>query len=544
MLLALCFILSIFTPSPPRQTVDLILINANIYTVDERFSKAEALAIHEGKIVAVGTALELRKTYEASRTIDLKGKTVIPGLIDAHCHFYGYAIDLSKIWLVGTKSFQEVLDTLSAHKDQKFANWIFGRGWDQNDWEVKEFPTREQLDKLFPNIPVILLRIDGHAALVNQMALDMAQIKPETVIAGGEILKKDGKLTGILIDNAVDLIKTMIPPPSSGLVRKSLMMAQRNCFEVGLTGVVDCGIDGLDVERIDSMQQAGLLKMRISAMLSDLPDNFKWIENHGTFKTQRMHVIGFKFYADGALGSRGACLLHPYSDLHGHTGFLLKDASYFRKTAQMLSRSGLQMCTHAIGDSANRVCLQIYKEALPAGNDRRWRIEHAQVVDPADFHLFGDSHIIPSVQPTHATSDMYWAGDRLGKKRIKSAYAYQTLLKQNGWLPLGTDFPVEDISPLKTFYAAVARKDAKAWPKNGFLPNQKLSREEALRGSTIWAAKGSFEENEKGSLEKGKWADLVILDRDIMQVSESDILKTKVLCTIIQGEVVFGKLEN
>jgi hypothetical protein len=275
-------------------------------------------------------------------------------------------------------------------------------------------------------------------------------------------------------------------------------------------------------------------------MLSDNPLNFEYLFQKGAFKTDRLSVRSFKVYADGALGSRGACLLHPYNDKPGQSGFLLSDKKHFADVAEKIAAKGFQMNTHAIGDSANREILNVYANVLKGKNDQRWRIEHAQVVDGVDFKRFGENNVIPSVQSTHATSDMYWAGDRLGVERVKGAYAYKQLLDQNGWLVLGTDFPVENINPMLTFYAAVVRKDSKGFPAEGYQMENALSREEALRGMTIWAAKGSFEEKEKGSIEAGKFADFIILDQDIMKVEPAALLKTKVLKTFINGEQVYG----
>jgi predicted amidohydrolase YtcJ len=338
---------------------------------------------------------------------------------------------------------------------------VRGRGWDQNLWAGKAFPDNKTLNELIPDRPVLLQRIDGHAAIANAKALEMAGVKPGQQIAGGTIETKDGKLTGLLIDNAVDLVTKAIPVATKADYEKWLMAAQRNCFEAGLTTITDCGLMYYDVAQIDSLQRENKLQMRMYVMLSDDTANFSRYLARGPYKTDRLFVKGVKAYADGALGSRGACLLHHYTDQPGWGGFLLSSISHFDSLAQMLVGTDFQLCTHAIGDSGNRVILNIYNKYLKDKNDKRWRIEHAQIVNAADFDLFGKTSVIPSVQPTHATSDMYWAGDRLGAERLKGGYAYKQLLEQNGWLPLGTDFPVEDISPIKTFFAAVIRKDAK-----------------------------------------------------------------------------------
>ena len=358
-------------------------------------------------------------------------------------------------------------------------------------------------------------------------------------MAGGSLELKNGKVTGILIDNAMDLVDAKIPGINDSLTKVYFKKAQEFCFAMGLTEVHDCGVSEHIVDLIDEEQKAGQLKMKIFALLKDDSTYYaRWIKK-GIHKTDRLTVGGFKVYADGALGSRGACLLHPYNDRHQWTGFLLTSTARMKRIAQQLVSTPFQMCTHAIGDSANRQVLRIYASVLKTKNNKRWRVEHAQVVNQKDFKFFKDYNIIPSVQPTHATSDMYWAQDRLGAERIQTAYAYKDLLNSVGTLALGTDFPVEDISPFKTFYAAVARQDSKGFPKDGFQIKNALSRIETLKGMTIWAAYAAFEEKHKGSLEKGKVADFIVLDTDIMNCKIEDVLKTKVLATYINGEKVF-----
>jgi predicted amidohydrolase YtcJ len=389
--------------------------------------------------------------------------------------------------------------------------------------------------------PVVLSRIDGHAAIANQAALSIAGIKPGQKITGGEIETINGKLTGILVDNAVGIVTRMIPAPTEQITQAALLDAQRNCFAVGLTTVDDCGLPYTMVSTIASLQHKGALKMRMYVMLADQQENYEYLFKRGAYKTPGLNVRAFKVYADGALGSRGACLLHPYTDKKNWSGFLLSSKAHFEEVAKKIAAKGFQMCTHAIGDSANRVMLKIYAENLKGKNDKRWRIEHAQIVAPEDVKLFGENNIIPSVQPTHATSDMVWAVKRLGAERLKSGYAYKTLMKQNGWIPLGTDFPVENINPMYTFYAATIRKDLKGSPEDGFQMANALSRTEALRGMTVWAAKANFEEHEKGSIEVGKYADFVILDQDIMKVKGSELPNVKVLKTYINGVKVYEK---
>jgi predicted amidohydrolase YtcJ len=519
--------------------VDTIIHHAVIYTVDSSFTMAEAMAIKDGKIVATGKNDEILKKYTAIESIDAGGKALYPGFIDAHAHFIGYGRSLFQVDLYGTSTWEEAVERVKAFAAKNpDIPWIQGRGWDQNKWPSKTYPTNALLNTLFPNTPVVLQRIDGHASIANQKAMDLAGIKAGQTIVGGSIELKDGTLTGVLIDNADDKVYQQIPAPTKETYQQWLSAAEKNCFEQGLTTITDCGVGYEDVERIDTLQQEGKLSMRIFAMLSDNDANLEKYLKRGPYKTDKLFVNGFKVYADGALGSRGACLIQPYQDKAGWSGFLLRNKSHYDSLAQVLAGTKFQMCTHAIGDSANREILHVYNKYLKGKNDRRWRIEHAQIINVNDFNLFGSASIVPSVQPTHATSDMYWAAERLGTERLKGGYAYKQLLQQNGWIPLGTDFPVEDISPFKTFLASAVRKDAKGFPANGFQMENALSREETIRGMTIWAAKASFLEKEVGSLEVGKKADFILLDKDLMKVPDNEILQTKVLATYLGGKKV------
>lgn len=523
-----------------KQRADLMVYNTTIYTVDSNFSTAEAMIVKDGKIIATGEKDSLINIFDIKEKLDANGRFIYPGFIDAHCHFIAYGKELQECNLTGTKSWEEILKKLKYFSSQHPGGpWLIGRGWDQNDWANKSFPTNDSLNILFPDRPVILTRIDGHAAIVNQYALNLANIKAGQVLTGGEIITQNSKLTGLLIDNATSLVEQKIPTPTNDDLIKYLKDAEKNCFAVGLTSVQDCGLDAKHVDLIEQLYANNNLSMRLYIMLNDIKENYIYLFSKGKIQTDQLTVNGFKLYADGALGSRGACLLKPYSDQPGHLGFLLKTKSYYDSILYIIAEKRFQACTHAIGDSANRTILNIYTKALKGKSDLRWRIEHAQVIDPKDFDLFGASHIIPSVQPTHATSDMYWAGERLGAERLKNAYAYKKLLVQNGWLPLGTDFPVEDISPFKTFLAAVCRKDAKGFPDKGFQMENALTRQEALRGMTIWAARAAFEDHLKGSLEKGKLADFIILDKDLMTCDEKDILSIKVLKTFVGGKETY-----
>lgn len=517
--------------------VDTIVANANIYTVNKDFGKASAMAIQSGKIVAIGSNDEIANSYDSKNTIDAKGKFVYPGLYDAHCHFYSYGLSLQEVDLRGTKSMTEVIDRIKKYQKERKSTFIIGNGWDQNDWQVAKFPTKEDLDVVFPNIPVVLNRIDGHAIVVNSLALKLAGITKSTKVSGGEIVLENGEPNGILIDNPMELVFKIIPKPNRKKQIAGLLDAEKVMFQYGLTTVNDAGLDPDVINLMDSLQKAKAMKINVYAMITANQKNIDLYLKKGIYKTDNLNVCSFKMYGDGALGSRGACLHKPYSDSPKQYGALLSSVEELKNVAKQIGNSPFQLNSHAIGDSANTVLLKIYKEALTGKKDRRWKIEHAQVIQEADFDYFATG-IIPSVQPTHATSDMYWAGERLGNERLKNAYAYKKLLKKAGIVALGTDFPVEEVNPMLTFHAAVARKDIKNYPKAGFQMENALTREETLRGMTIWAAFSNFEEKEKGSLEAGKWADFVMFDQDLMKVEENQMVKLIPTQVFLKGEKV------
>tara|TARA_R110001599_G_scaffold144948_2_gene327055 strand:- start:849 stop:2471 length:1623 start_codon:yes stop_codon:yes gene_type:complete len=531
-------ILSSFFACQQQEKADLIVINANAYTVNTNFDKAKSFAVKDGKFMAVGTNEEIQNKFIATETLDAKNQTIVPGLIDAHCHFFGLGLSLQNVDLRGTKSYDEILEKLTAFKKEKNADYITGRGWDQNDWEVKEFPTKEKLDKLFPDTPVAIRRVDGHALLVNEAALKYSGLSSRKFpkkISGGEFIQKNGKLTGVLIDAAMSYIKT--PNTTKKEEIQGLLDAQKVAFSYGLTTVNDAGVGKSTIDLMDSLQKSGDLKMRIYAMVSVSQKNLDYFIPKGIIKTDRLNVRSFKVYGDGALGSRGAAMRKPYSDRDNHFGAMIFNPTRYTEIANQIAKSDYQMNTHAIGDSANTHILKTYKTALKGQKDRRWKIEHAQIISPEDFDLF--DNIVPSIQPTHATSDMYWAIDRVGKDRMKGAYAFKDLLNKYGSVALGTDFPVEKVSPFLTFSAAVTRQDTEGYPKDGFQMENALTREETLRGMTIWAAHSNFEENEKGSIEVGKFADFIILNQNIMEVEGSKIHKTKVVATYLNGKKVY-----
>lgn len=517
----------------------MLFFNAKVYTLNSSFERVEAFAVKDGKIVQTGTAENLKAKFNFGKEIDLKGRYVYPGFIDAHSHFLGLGAVQLEIDLRGAKSWEEVVKRCAAfYQKNKTIKAIKGRGWDQNEWAGKQFPVNTELNRLFPDIPVLLKRVDGHAAIVNDYALRKTGLNTLTKIDGGALVKANGKLTGLLIDNAVDEIennKQLFPDKQDDQLMQELDTAQKICFSKGLTSVCDAGISSLQAEFLKNAQH----DIRIYAMLSANEENMSRYLSQ-PYKTATLNISSFKMYADGSLGSRGACLLSEYTDQKDHQGFLLTPMDKIEEYVMRLSQSPFQLNTHCIGDSANRLTLKMYSKYLSPGNNSRWRIEHAQVVNEADLELFRIYNIIPSVQPTHATSDMAWAEKRLGKNRINDAYAYRKLLDRTRILALGTDFPVEDANPLHTFYAAVTRKDAEGKPAGGFLPSEALTREEALKGITIWAAFAAFEETEKGTLETGKYADFVVLDVDLLNDDLLNIRNARVIGTYINGKAVYS----
>ena len=511
-----------------QMPVDLIVTNANIYTVDNDFSKAQAFAVKDGKFVAVGDDDMILRHYIAEEAIDAHGDAVYPGFMDGHCHFTGYGENIIR-WadLKGCQSYDEVIERLKVHDSLYPAEWLLGRGWDQNLWEVAEFPDNTRLAEIFPNRNILLTRVDGHAVLVSKEVLELAGINENTKMDGGMAIVKEGRCTGVLLDNLADAVKALVPKMETAQSIQALLKAQENCMAVGLTSVTDAGQDIATIELIDSLQQTGQLKMHVNAMVNPDDETMDHFMSQGVIDKERLTVRSVKIYADGALGSRGAKLLETYTDDPTNDGLILESDEFYRHVCQKAYDAGYQVCCHAIGDGGVHHILDIFSEYLKGKNDLRWRIEHSQTVADADFQRFGEFSVIPSIQTTHCTSDMDWADERLGE-RIKNAYAYQQLLQQNGWVINGTDFPIEDISPIYTFYAAVARKHLDGTPAEGFQMENALTREQALRSITIWVAKGCFLEDRKGSIEAGKDADFVILDRDLMTVAESEILEAKI----------------
>tara|TARA_B110000977_G_scaffold201783_1_gene298602 strand:+ start:5206 stop:6834 length:1629 start_codon:yes stop_codon:yes gene_type:complete len=532
--LIFCFLLFISCSS---YDADLIIHNASIYTVNNSFDTATAVVVKDGKFIAVG-GQDLLNQYNARSVVDLNGFPVYPGFIDAHCHFYNFGLLQEQLDLSGTKSFEEVVDKVAQYVETHPGIPVLGQGWDQNTWEVKEYPTKDILDQRFPNQLIALKRVDGHALLVNQATLDLAGIDSTTTVDGGVYVRSEGQLTGVLIDNAMDLVYAALPKPTKKQQTTALLAAQDIAFQNGLTTVDDAGLDREQLELIERLHQEGVLDIRVYGMISNTPENLAHYLEQGPTQTERLNIRSVKVYADGALGSRGAALKKEYSDAPGNHGSFVTPVDQIEALADVLAKKGFQMNTHAIGDAANYEVLSAYKKALTIDADPRWRIEHAQIVSPEDREFFG-SKIIPSIQPTHATSDMFWADERLGEERMQGAYAYKSLLDWSGKVALGTDFPVEHVSPLKTFYAAVARTTKEQLPEGGFQMGDALSRMEALKGMTLWAAYANFEEEIKGSIEVGKYADMVILKQDIMNLDIHKVPQVEVIATIVNGDMVY-----
>jgi predicted amidohydrolase YtcJ len=518
--------------------VDFIVHNAKVYTTNRDMDVASAFAVKDGKFIAVGDE-SLLDEYQTSNLVDAQGLPVYPGFIDAHCHFLSLGLTQTQVQLEGTKSYEEVTERVKAYAAAESRQVILGRGWDQNDWENKEFPTKDALDRLFPDIPVALRRIDGHALLVNQKALDLAGIDGDTQVPGGTVVTKNGQPTGVLIDTPMELVEAILPKPTLEEKKQALVAAQEIGFKYGLTTVDDAGLNKEDILLIDSLQQTGVLDMRVYAMISNTPDNLDYFLPKGPLVTDRLSVRSVKVYADGALGSRGAALIAPYSDAPKHRGKFITDKDSLKQLAARIAKTKFQMNTHAIGDAANQAVIDVYRDNVRLLRDPRWRVEHAQVLDAPDIEKFS-TKIIPSIQPLHATSDMYWAGDRLGEDRLKNAYAYQEQLDYAGIVALGTDFPVEKVNPMLTFYAAISRRDLNGFPEEGFQRENRLSRGSALLGMTRWAAYANFEEKQKGSIEIGKVADFVMLDRDIMEVTHRLIPGARVVATFLNGKIVYS----
>ena len=548
--LVLAAVLAVAAPFVGAQPApaDLIVTNARIYTADDARPRVEALAVRGGRIAFIGSAREAEALRgPATRVVDAGGETVIPGMVDAHAHFAGLAETLRSVDLTGTRSQAEAVARVVARaKTLPPGTWIQGRGWDQNAWGDTRFPTHDPLSAAVPGHPVYLTRVDGHAAWVNAAAMQRAGLtRAARDPDGGRILRDAaGAPTGVLIDRAQGLVTRVIPEPTRAETRQGLTDAMAVMHRWGLTGMHDAGASRALIDLYDEMAAAGALPLRLYVMIGD--DSAALAHYFAKGPVAGAHdghlwVRAVKLYADGAMGSRGAALLEPYSDDPNNMGLLLSAPAHIRDVAARGLAAGFQVNTHAIGDRGNRVVLDAYEQALaarPTAN-HRFRVEHAQVLHSDDLPRFAQLGVIPSMQASHQTSDMYWVGKRLGPTRTLGAYAWRSLLESGVVIPNGSDFPVEAVNPLISFHAAIARQDARDWPAGGWLPEQRMTREEALKSMTLWPAYAGFQEEELGSLSVGKRADFVILDRDIMRVPAELVLGTRVRSTWLGGREVY-----
>lgn len=523
-----------------------LLINGNIYTVNQTQPHADAIAIQDGKIIAVGSSDQILAAYPKAQRDNLNGATVIPGFIDAHGHLLGLGYSLLNVDLMGTTSKADIIARLRASAGElSDGQWLIGRGWDQNDWPEKTLPNKQDLDAAFPSRPVWLERVDGHAGWANSAAMAFAErdLSGDWQVDGGEIIRDENQIaTGVFIDKAASLIEQKVPAANSEQLTKALKLAMQKTASVGLTSVHDAGTSLTVWQLLKQLEQRNDLNIRVYAMADGAQEMLDYLCKNGQQldDSAMLTARAIKLYSDGALGSRGAALLSDYSDAPGNKGLLIESQETLGKYASKAANCGLQVNIHAIGDRGNRVTLDVLEQVSDAiNNPGRHRIEHAQVIAPDDFDRYKELGLIASVQPTHATSDMYWAEERVGAERIKGAYAWQTFNSLGIPLALGSDFPVELPDPLHGFYAAIARQDHKGWPASGWYPEQKLSREQALYGFTLGAAYAAFQEDQLGSIEVGKYADFTLLSKDIMQIPESEILQTQVIATYINGEAVF-----
>jgi predicted amidohydrolase YtcJ len=510
------------------EKVDLIVHNAKIHTLDLANSVHDAVAIRNGKIIEVGPERQILNKYRADETLDAQGKEMYPGLTDAHGHMLMYAKQLLGLDLRGVRSVQELIHRCEQYKAQHpQLQFVFGQGWDQTMWAGQQMPTNEQLNLIFPNIPVCLYRIDGHAALINDFLINKSKLFDQIPeLRGGEVQMQSGKPTGLIIDNAIQLVQSFLPDYSKKEYLKSLLQVQEECFQYGITGVHEAGIDFQHIAWFKQLIKGGQLKLNLYAMLMDSPQNRRFAQKNGPYRYRNLSIRSFKCFADGALGSRGALLKAPYHDHPQSRGLLLTEINRMQNLASFCLSTGYQMNTHSIGDSANALVLSLYKRVFEQKPDHRFRIEHAQVVDPADFQKFAQYAVFPSVQPTHAVSDARWAQDRIGSERMRGAYAYRTLMNQFGMIAVGTDFPVEQINPFLSIQAAVNRPAMEA-----------LTLEEVLRGMTIYAAFASFEERRIGTLEKGKDATFAIFEYPVSSAASQ--APNYAWRTFIKGRCVF-----
>jgi predicted amidohydrolase YtcJ len=526
----------------------LLVVNARIHTVNDASPEAEVMAVRGGRVVWIGSAADAaRLRLRAKDTLDAGGRTVIPGITDAHGHLLELGQRLGQVDLTGTSSYAEVVARI-AEKARTLPKgaWVLGGGWDQNDWADKRFPTHAALDAAVPDRPVMVSRVDGHAVLANAVALRAAGVTAATTDPLGGRLEREagGAPTGVFVDNAMALVERVVPAATAAQRRAAVLAAVKEANRWGLTGVHDAGEHRATIDTYEALAREGRFTLRDYVMVSDDSADLAHYFRRGpqsALYDGRLWIRAVKLYADGALGSRGAALLAPYSDDSTNRGLLVSTPAHLERVAEQALRAGFQVNVHAIGDGGNRTVLDAFEKALAAvpTKDARLRIEHAQIVSPEDIPRFASLGVIPSMQASHQTSDMYWAEQRLGAERIRGAYAWRSLLDTKVIIPNGSDFPVERVNPLYSFHAAFTRQDEKSWPEGGWHPEQRMTRDEALRSITIWPARAAFQERVLGSLEVGKYADFVVLSQDIMSVAPEQVLATTVVATYLAGRPVY-----
>lgn len=542
---------SVSTQTKITGPADLIVVNGRVYTVDDSRPMVSAFAVRNGRILFAGSDREVRALAgPRTRIVDAGRGVVIPGMVDAHAHLLGLGFSLGNVQLAGSKSYEEVIARVAERaKSAKPGEWIVGRGWDQNLWPDKQFPNHEALSRQFPSNPIVLTRIDGHAVLANAMAMRAANVTSATRDPeGGRIIRNaDNSPAGVFVDNATDLVERAIPNATTAQTRAAVLAAVQEANKWGLIGVHDAGQGRGTIDIYEALAREGKFNLRNYVLVSGSSNadltHYLARGPRSAMYDGRIWVRSIKLYADGALGSRGAALLAPYSDDANNTGLLVTPPAELQRIATAALRGGFQVGTHAIGDRGNRIALDAYDAALKAvpTADHRFRIEHSQVISPADIPRFAALGVIPSMQASHQTSDMRWAEVRLGPERIKGAYAWRSLLNTGAIIPNGSDFPVEEVNPLISFHSSVSRQDATNWPQGGWYPEQAMTRDEALKSMTIWPAYAAFQEKVMGSITPGKYADFVILDRDIMTVPATEILQTRVMSTYLGGKAVYQR---
>jgi predicted amidohydrolase YtcJ len=554
--LAGCFLVLfctlVLTACTDEESEVILISNARIYTFDAGNTLLESGSMaftEDGEILGIGDNEPMSRTFTDARQVNMDGKTVLPGLIDSHGHLYGLALSFTMANLSGTRSKADVINRLREFEaGLPEGEWLLGRGWDQNDWPEQAFPDRADLDAEFPDRPVWLRRIDGHAAWGNSLAIAQAdrELAGDWQPEGGFIHRDPaGGPSGIFIDRAMEFIEKAVPETSAELIDAALDLATNTLVSLGLTGVHDPGIDRRVIELYQKKIAEDAFPVRVYAMADGMQDTTEWLCEKGPLNdaSGRLFMRSVKLYADGALGSRGAALLEDYADDPGNRGLMFMGADEMEAALRRVFSCGLQAGVHAIGDAANRQVLDAYEKALAEypDNPGRHRMEHAQILHPDDIPRFSGLGVIAAMQPTHATSDMYWADERLGPERLAGAYAWQSLLDSGARLAFGSDFPVEQVNPMLGIHAAVTRQDLEGWPEGGWLPEERISREDAIRAFTLDAAYAGFMEQLTGSLETGKRADFIVLDQDIMQIPAQDIAHLRVVETWVDGERVFTR---